>query len=330
MQDVVALGAGYLTLSHTWGANKNPAYSTRKHNVSERIEHGIAWRDLPLTFQNTIDAARRLRVPLIWIDNLCIVQDDSKEWVVESAKMGDIYKNSYLNISATSAKSSQEGLTSSLELHPRLLQTDWNGDRQAGCYRIMERSFWVDRISEASINTRGWVLQERVLASRILHYCYDQLAWECCELSASEQFPGGLPPPLQDTHGSFKQDVKIGLLTSFPNESSDEVTRRDAFVTWQTVVHMYGNCELSKPDQDKFVAISGLASAVQKQLNGDEYLAGIWRSNIYAGLLWKVFKERRHINEYTVDAGMYSKKYGTSARSSDYRAPSWSWASVDG
>lgn len=149
----------YITLSHCWGKDKNPSYRTTTENVTSRLKAGIPWRELPPTFQDAILAARRLRIPYLWIDSLCIVQEGVDcDWAVESSKMADIYMNSFLNLSATSASSSLDGLSSSFELHPRIVKTSWSGERGPGWYRIIDLSFWRDRVADAKVNTRGWVL----------------------------------------------------------------------------------------------------------------------------------------------------------------------------
>jgi len=71
----------------------------------------------------------------------------------------------------------------------------------------------------------------------------------------------------------------------------------------------YTKCALTKPS-DKLVALSGFAQLYQSA-TGDDYLAGLWRSQIPSGLNWQVIKPKERLN-------------------SDYLAPSWSWAAIDG
>jgi len=88
------------------------------------------------------------------------------------------------------------------------LRTLWSGDRNPRFYRLIDLNFWRQRVAEANINTRGWVLQERTLAARVLHFCFDQVVWECCELTASENDPDGSPGPLLDGFAKFKHQTK--------------------------------------------------------------------------------------------------------------------------
>ena len=89
--------APYIALSHCWG--KAPIVRTTKDTLSRRRQ-GIDTSLLPPAFQDAILIARRLEVRYLWIDSLCIIQDDELDWQTESAKMSTIYQNALLTISA--------------------------------------------------------------------------------------------------------------------------------------------------------------------------------------------------------------------------------------
>jgi hypothetical protein len=81
----------YVTLSHCWGPlDKRPLCTTRA-NVSQHMVE-IPWQCLPQTFQDSISICVDLSIQYLWIDSLCIVQDDEMEWRQESAVMGSIYE----------------------------------------------------------------------------------------------------------------------------------------------------------------------------------------------------------------------------------------------
>lgn len=65
--------ADYIALSHCWGAEQN--LTTTKATLTERME-GIPWRILPKTFQDVLTLAREFGFAYVWIDSLCILQDD--------------------------------------------------------------------------------------------------------------------------------------------------------------------------------------------------------------------------------------------------------------
>ncbi|KAK4962047.1 hypothetical protein LTR10_002544 [Elasticomyces elasticus] len=283
-----------------------------------------------------LDTRKNLHVSYVWIDSLCIIQGDREDWIKESTRMEEVYANAYLNISATSGASPTDGLKSSHEMHPRLLNVGMSGDACHSIYQLVDVTFWRNRVTDAFVNSRGWVVQERVLASRVLHYTFDQVAWECLEFSAAEEFPDGLPHEVKwDIDGPFKQMSVIGHDRTVSKGTatttlSGSVTS-DLHNDWARIVRLYSRCDLTKPNEDKLVAISGLARAMQKQLKHSSYLAGLWSDNIYGGLLWKVDRGRKAIRGVQPDRSMLSvRRYGDATRADVYRAPSWSWVSVDG
>jgi Heterokaryon incompatibility protein (HET) len=66
--------------------------------------------DVPKTFEDAIVVTRKLHVQYLWIDSLCIIQDDPEDWGTESLLMDQVYKNALLNIAATAASDSSGGL----------------------------------------------------------------------------------------------------------------------------------------------------------------------------------------------------------------------------
>ncbi|KFY11433.1 hypothetical protein V492_04458 [Pseudogymnoascus sp. VKM F-4246] len=145
-------------------------------------------------------------------------------------------------------------------------------------------------VLKSPLGDRAWAVQERFLSPRTLHFSTTDLFWECRQRDASESFPEGSP---EFDHGNmFHRDWKL------------------ISENWDTIISSYTGSKLAFPS-DKLVAISGLAQRAFKE-NGDQYLAGLWRRDIEFQLLWcQVHPGTRLLP------------------GSKYRAPSWSWASVD-
>ncbi|KAL4897583.1 heterokaryon incompatibility protein-domain-containing protein [Aspergillus ambiguus] len=91
----------YITLSHRWGDMTNIVMTTT--STIHEFRNGINMNMLPKVFGDAVFTCRRLRVRYLWIDTLCIIQDDKLDWERESARMADIYANSYLTIAASSS-----------------------------------------------------------------------------------------------------------------------------------------------------------------------------------------------------------------------------------
>ena len=303
----------YMTLSHRWGRSEFLKLTTSTY---QRLRDGFSRADtLSKKFQDAVTICQKLGVRYLWIDSLCIFQDSLEDWRCEAAQMGQVYGNSLCNIAATGALSDEEGCFKDRDgslPQPCTIKSEWDNQNNK-TWEIISSNFWDSRTNRAQLNQRGWVMQERWLSPRVLHYGRDQLLWECGELDACETYPGGLPKPLRDLRSGFKLDPELLK----PLEYRSAITSDPDLLyrgLWYEIVAKYSGTNLTK-GEDKLVAISGIAKRIQGLLD-DEYLAGLWRKNLPFQLLWTV--EHR-----------WPGTYLHLTRPRPYRAPSWSWASVD-
>lgn len=173
----------YAALSHCWGGLQLP-----QTTVATLAQHQncIPMDQLPKSFKDAITIARKLRIPFLWIDSLCIVQDSEQDWHHESALMSSIYRNSMLTISATGAVDGSRGCFIP-EVHSEIVQlpqtfSDTGGKAYVTGSRICTYGPpWADKVASGPLFQRAWTLQERCLSRRILHCCTGQWVWECCE-----------------------------------------------------------------------------------------------------------------------------------------------------
>lgn len=302
----------YVTLSHCWGSGM---FKKLTSETLKEFEAGIDIADLPLNFQQAIEITRTLRFRYIWIDSLCILQDQlNDDWQHEAAEMDKIYSNSTLNIAATSAKDSTEGLYRKRPCRtmnfPRLsLHKPGSPPRK---YRVIDNSMWKNEIQNAPLISRAWVLQERLLAARVLHFGQRQLVWECCEKKAMELLPEGLLPGRNVMTREFK-NLEPSSFIAQDAEGGGQSQYEEKFypyIFWTHLVETYSKARLSYTS-DKLIALSGIAKRFSKKTECD-YHAGLWRTSIEYQLLWHVARS------------------GRPNSAPAYRAPSWSWASVDG
>lgn len=180
------LRSPYVTLSHCWG--KIEIKQLKMANLNDFIE-GINIAELTKTFQDAIQISRRLNIRFLWIDSLCIIQDskDQEDWLKESVVMGDIYRHAYCNIAATAAPDGRTGCF--LDRNPILAQPfrvridGWPGPHsKSNIYHVAPQVFWQQGLLQAPLLQRAWVVQERTLAPRVIHFGRGQLFWECHEL----------------------------------------------------------------------------------------------------------------------------------------------------
>jgi hypothetical protein len=106
LRDTNGAHGKYIALSHCWGKSHHLTTTTR--NISAH-KNGIPLDVLPATFRHAVQVAQELKIAYIWIDSLCILQDDAADWEVESAKMGNVYADSYLSVAAMSSTDDSSG-----------------------------------------------------------------------------------------------------------------------------------------------------------------------------------------------------------------------------
>ena len=161
----------YVCLSYCWGSSEE--FTTTRATMDER-KAGITIADMPATYQHIITLTQKLGLKYLWIDSLCICQDEQADWERESANMLSIYSNAYLTVSAARAKDSSEGF-----LGPRadrvLVDLEYTrGDKNGKvlAFNLPLREELVKRdyidIPNEPLAKRAWGLQERVLSHRNL------------------------------------------------------------------------------------------------------------------------------------------------------------------
>jgi hypothetical protein len=152
---------------------------TTKASLVER-HYAILLSDLSKPFQDAIHVTRNLGLKYLWIDSLCIVQDDLNDWKHESTKMAHLYIGSYINIAAFSSADGSGGLF--YLRREESIKLKWNMDDSWSFHDVHIRRLYPqfsEMLEEAPLNSRAWVLQGILLAPRTVHYTKDQLFWEC-------------------------------------------------------------------------------------------------------------------------------------------------------
>lgn len=306
--------APYAALSHSWGekeARTKPVPKTQIANIHQRLD-GIGWSELTQTFRDAITIARRLNVRYLWIDALCIIQDDSADWAMEASRMASVYENAHFVIAATNSRTGDEGCFSERSCSHKVSVAGIEGGVSSVYVKqkISHRDF---AEGPATFETmplfdRAWVFQERLLATRVIHYTKHEIMWECkeslrCECRGIER---GRDFPKGRNTGNFKHRYNEVL------RESDNLLRR--YQQWTKVLSEYSVRSLHF-DGDRLPAFSGIASQLQLPGMG-RYLAGIWLNSMPQSLDWKT------------SVGIVEKRW-IKRRPDAYRAPSWSWASVE-
>ncbi|KAF4537402.1 uncharacterized protein LTHEOB_1593 [Lasiodiplodia theobromae] len=201
----------YVTLSYRWGSPSNASHvvQTTKETLSAHLSTGIEIDSLPKTIRDAVDITRRLGISYLWIDRLCIVQDDEEDWVRESSRMCDIYASSTLTISADDAEDDDAGIYGEQRNHrmwrykcfssgnedygnPLLLTEKWPHPTLSD-FTQGEINTLMLTVDTSPLTTRAWTLQERLMSTRVLHFTRFEIVWECntgtqCECARDSGF----------------------------------------------------------------------------------------------------------------------------------------------
>tara|TARA_R110002060_G_scaffold14467_3_gene20271 strand:- start:588 stop:1505 length:918 start_codon:yes stop_codon:yes gene_type:complete len=191
----------YLALTHCWGKRPMPLLAKRKN--LDTLLQDIPFEKLSKTFHDAIVATRRLGFQYIWIDSLCILQDDDDDWVSEAAHMGSIYSGCFLNLVAADAPDGAAGCF--FERDPAV-KFQLRDTKKGNLYPCLPNTS--EYLANLSISKRGWCFQETLLAPRSLYFCESQLIWECRALQTCEILPKlvSWPPPLRRSMISWNED----------------------------------------------------------------------------------------------------------------------------
>jgi len=311
----------YVTLSHRWD-DETESSSTTAENYEARISQ-ISYETLPKIFCDAIDIAKRLGIRYVWIDSICIIQKDQRDWEVEAVHMAEYYQQSLFTIAVTGAAQGGriKGCLSprksdSISYLVRLPYRNIHG-QQRGYFYVHKRETLPDEqyrslVHESSLMRRGWVFQEWVLSRRIIHLTQDQLFFECATGIAMNECQEILT-------------LNIGFNRSERNLALKTLLHSDTpFIgdLWCSIIETYSRLDLTKPESDRILAIAGIAKEYRETLilktdehhnlisrHLPEYTSGLWLRDIHHGLLW----------EQVDDSHGILCNCGT---------PTWSWASL--
>ena len=299
----------FAALSHMWGdATVKPPLRTLTYNLRE-FKEGIEISRVPKNFVEALEVAAQLGIPYVWIDSLCIVQDSSSDWEEQAKLMHMVYRYADVTIVATAATSSHDGfLARDIEKIDSLrvrysTQTADPGCEKTDHYFVMSRlensedSHRMHAIDGAKWNTRGWTMQERSLSTRSIHFCRNKIFFECRSCLKSEE-------------NEPTQEMELAGRLMWPR--GRDLTMNYIYDYWELLLGEYCRRTLTK-SSDKLAAIRSIAEEM-KEVSGMDYIsfAGMWRPYIQRELLWCV-----------VPIG------GDPVKPTEYRAPTWSWASLE-
>lgn len=172
----------YAALSYVWGSIKPPKPDIFIANGRQVRTYSLVRPNLPRTIQDAIKLTGQLQFKYLWVDALCINQDDTANKMTQIMQMDKIYNSADLTIVAADGRDSDAGLPGteatgrlSTQLEARLqsvtlITTLPNRRSPAVDTSIIEGSWW---------NKRAWTYQEKIMSKRCVFFTGYQTYFVC-------------------------------------------------------------------------------------------------------------------------------------------------------
>ncbi|RTE80640.1 hypothetical protein BHE90_004830 [Fusarium euwallaceae] len=311
----------YCALSYCWGGDQ--VHKTTREKYAKYLRE-LPYEELPKTIRDAFQVARSIGIRYVWIDSLCIVQDEKEDVAREMAKMFQIYFNSCFTISAANALTCRDGFLERLSANETglfFLPIRIHKNTKGSVLLSREGPYWVMiGAYPQPINDRAWTLQEAMLTPRLLIFTSMDVIWKCQAgfkpdtaehpRAAHEihiEYPYGPPnesrwfPALVDCGYNF---ISIGSNKGRVGDDLEVLQEQ-----WCLLVENYTKRNLTVAT-DKLPGISAIARLMAPKLKSD-YLGGLWRQTLIFDLMWSTLR--------------YPRPEACKSGS-----PSWSWASVQG
>ncbi|KAH7627254.1 heterokaryon incompatibility protein-domain-containing protein [Sordaria sp. MPI-SDFR-AT-0083] len=316
--------AKYITLSHRWTADTSMATLTSSNKAAYFT--AIPTENWPKIYKDAVFLSRFLGIRYVWIDSLCIIQDDRQDWSVQASLMHRIYAHGYLNLAGVCGEFSGLELTRDpRSISPCIIPRVRPNDVQEywACYTDGSPAL---RLKHTPLYSRGWCYQERFLSTRTIHFS-QQLYWECRTRQASETFGWSTTNEHPDLITTSAQAADQSHLQSVVTGST-----MDPSELWGKIITGYSETEFTEYS-DRLAALRGIFSSFWERFDGsmenDWCVAGLWKKYLTRQLLWQFVHRGTH-------GLLFEREEFDRDQDADYymrmetelaNFPSWSWAS---
>lgn len=318
---VITPGAQYVTLSHSFIPSNFRLTESTLASLSEPQPLSA----LPLAYRDAFTIVDRLGLSYLWIDQLCVLQDDQSDQLLNANETSRIFSRALLGICAADSTDPYSGLFTGRDpdlMMPTILKLPFGGLEATSYILETDRELvGADAFHKEPASTNAQIFRQRLLSPRMIHFGQRLVYWECYGSICDEVNLGGWPAPtglsmgregeMADDNSSFNDNWKPLMGVQFPVKSNyvDQI-----FTRWFHLLREYSRCAVTS-SVEKLQNIQFVAENMKRLLqvqgcNDTSYLAGMWRLMLPKGLVWSVS--------------------GAGMRPAVSQVPSWSWASVDG
>ncbi|KAI2471035.1 HET-domain-containing protein [Annulohypoxylon bovei var. microspora] len=242
----------YAAISYCWGSPEQAKLQlkTERSSLLSRLS-SIEEHKMTRVLRDAVETCRALSIPYLWINTLCIIQDDPQDWEQESTSMGKIYTNAYLTICALSSDSCNESF---LTRKPSQIEIPFFSKVKPeihGSYnlRVKLPPIYADSTGEDHSSSkwekRAWTFQEEATSVRIMAF--------------GSSYVHFITPWKRQTQGEQAVDDLYSFRTN-------ELLRHRGHI-------------------DDYYSL-WYSSVVPDILLNDEYAAGLWKRDLHRGLFW--------------------------------------------
>ena len=290
------VGEKYVTLSYVWGTTSGGLKCTKANLDSLRINGSLSQENtrqyLPGTIQRAMKFTSQLGFDLLWVDSLCIVQDDPVHIEAQINEMANIFSNSCLTLCAADGIDANSGLRGVSGCpQPRNIQQDILAFSDG-----LATSHWIRYMYGSSVyDERGWTFQEKVLSRRVITFTEHGLEWKCQKTAAEEQHHH-----ISKVARTYEDFSIAHVDTLWP-----------CLKKWDNLVSSYLGRKLTY-EKDILRAFSGISNALAGSMS-EGFFFGLPQQFFDAALLWVLTEHLR-------------PRKDTRNGVASYNFPSWSWA----
>lgn len=288
----------YITLSYVWGKGEALRLVNANHAELERENSLLKYEDqIPQTIKDAMYLVERLADRYLWVDALCIIQDNPADKQSQISVMDQIYGSSILTIAAAHGDRADAGLPGVRQGTRSITQ----GVETIQGICLANRPWSFDKsVGESKWNTRAWTFQERILTKRTLFITQQQMFFKCDHAveCLAEDLVRKLKPRMKATYPM--DDTGRDMI---PQKWSINI------VSYQKTVEAFVTRDITYPG-DVLNAFEGIAQRM-RSIFRSEFMYGIPQSELEYCMLWEPW------------GGKFTRRCDAKG---DALFPSWSWA----
>jgi hypothetical protein len=277
----------YIALTYVWG-NSNFLTLNRDNYDDLHMTQGLSKFKLPQTIADAILLCVQLGERCLWVDSLCIQQDDENDKISQIQCMEMIYEKAIMTIANVSGGNTAAD-HSIPGVRPNTRQPFQEVHHVMGLKVVVSRQYPQQQARAKSMwATRAWTIQEEILSQRVLHISDTHCWLQCptCNFSEDMNFEPIIdantlshkPTPIKQLFknvfmslnrlgGKRKQETESPLVTISADHEAPKATTPKSLESLFELIEIYLTRHLTLPS-DALNAIDGVLHRAGKLEHG--------------------------------------------------------------